>query len=61
MVGAYLTSPNLHGFVAGPAIVVASVFGGMWIGSLIAFRLGRATFEGDLHKVKWMQVVNGSG
>jgi len=62
MVGAGLTFPKLYGSVAGPALGVASVFGGMWIGSLIAFQLGRTMFkrwaEDELHKLEWMQVIN---
>jgi len=62
MVSAGLIFPKMYGFVAGPAIGVASVFGGMWVGSVVAFHLGRSFFkrwaEDELHSMEWMQVVN---
>jgi len=50
----------MYGLAAGPAVGVASVFTGMWAGSLVAFQLGRTLFkrwaEDELHSMEWMQV-----
>jgi len=63
MLGAGLIFPQMYGPACGPPIGVASVFGGMWVGSLIAFQLGRymckTCAEEELHKTHMMQVVNG--
>jgi len=62
MVGAGLVFPKMYGLAAGPAVGVASVFTGMWAGSLVAFQLGRTLFkrwaEDELHSMEWMQVIN---
>jgi len=62
MAGAGVIFPKIFGYVEGQAIGVASVFVGLWLGSMGTFVLGRRCFkewaEEELKKVAWMTIVN---
>merc|ERR1712232_1131939 len=48
MVGAGIEFPRIYGEVFGCVVAIASVFGGMWLGSIIAFQLGRSVLRKSL-------------
>merc|ERR1719362_750836 len=62
MVGSGLIFPKVFGLELGQLVGVASIFGGMWLGSMIAFRLGKTMFrewaEKELGQMAWMQTLN---
>eukprot|EP00927_Polykrikos_kofoidii_P071660 TRINITY_DN67913_c0_g1_i1.p1 TRINITY_DN67913_c0_g1~~TRINITY_DN67913_c0_g1_i1.p1 ORF type:complete len:417 (-),score=74.46 TRINITY_DN67913_c0_g1_i1:34-1104(-) len=62
MVGAGLLFPRMYGTAWGEVTGCASVFAGLWSGSMCAFVLGRTFFkdwaEGELKRYAWMVAVN---
>merc|ERR1719270_1061247 len=59
MVGSGLIFPKVFGLELGQFVGVLSIFGGMWLGSMIAFKLGKTMFrewaEKELAHMAWMQ------
>jgi len=62
LLGAAAIFIKMFGKWPGIAVAVGTSFSGLWLGSIVAFLLGRAVFkefaEEELHKYAWMQVVN---
>lgn len=62
MVAAGVIFPRLFGAMVGQGVGIAAVFGGMWLGSMLAFYLGRKCLktwaERELQKFEWMNVIN---
>jgi uncharacterized membrane protein YdjX (TVP38/TMEM64 family) len=62
MVGAGTIMPKIFGEFCGEAIGVASVFVGLWLGSMLAFLLGRTLLRDwarqKLEKFAWMRAIN---
>eukprot|EP00929_Paragymnodinium_shiwhaense_P019472 TRINITY_DN13261_c0_g2_i1.p1 TRINITY_DN13261_c0_g2~~TRINITY_DN13261_c0_g2_i1.p1 ORF type:complete len:320 (+),score=42.91 TRINITY_DN13261_c0_g2_i1:108-1067(+) len=55
--------PKMFGFIAGQVVATLACVGGLWVGGLASFLLGRFFFkewaEAELNHFEWMRVLNG--
>ena len=62
MAGAGVIFPKMFGMLLGQVVGVLTIFFGLWLGSMMAFTLGRSVFkkwaEEELAKYEWMGVIN---
>lgn len=63
MIGAGVIFTNMYGMQLGAAVGTFSVFGGLWLGSVAAFALGRTVFRDfakrELEQHEVLRVING--
>lgn len=63
MIGAGVVFTNMYGMQLGAAVGTLSIFGGLWLGSVAAFALGRTMFrefaKRELEQHEVLRVING--
>jgi len=63
MIGAGVIFTNMYGMQLGAAVGTFSVFGGLWLGSVAAFALGRTVFRDfakrELEQHEVLRIING--